>query len=358
MALGLPKVEITFKQEGITAIDRGSTGVIALILKEADSSKIKPCVVYDSTDIPNELKEDNKRLVLDALKGYTNAPNRIELFVVDTETNDLNKALDYFETIDFDYLAYPEAQQSDKTAIETYIKNLRDTLGIKRKAVLANQKSDHEGIVNFTQSEIEVGEKTYTTGEFTARIAGILAGTDLRISCTYADVPEVDSIPSEKRTATEAKVKDGELVLFRECGKIKIARGINSLTTTSEVKGSSFQKIKVVDIMDLITNDITRVAKESYLGKYSNSYDNKCLLMSAIDGYLSGLVADGLIEKGTIKVDIDMERQKAFLKGIGVKIQELTEKEIKEYNTQDKIFLEIRCKILDAIEDIKISCII
>ena len=35
----------------------------------------------------------------------------------------------------------------------------------------------------------------------------------------------------------------------------------------------------------LISNDIRATARDNYLGKYSNSYDSKCLLVTAIQGY-------------------------------------------------------------------------
>ena len=34
MALGLPSISIKFIQEGITAISRGSRGIVAMIIKE------------------------------------------------------------------------------------------------------------------------------------------------------------------------------------------------------------------------------------------------------------------------------------------------------------------------------------
>ena len=75
-----------------------------------------------------------------------------------------------------------------------------------------------------------------------------------------------------------------QLIIFKQSGEYRIARGVNSLTTVSEAKGEAFQKIKLVDIMDLMTNDITKTCHKSYIGKYANSYDNKCILMTAIKG--------------------------------------------------------------------------
>ena len=354
MALGLPSVNIVFKQEGITAIERGERGIVALVLK--DTNALGGHTVYDITDCPEELSEENRRYVIDALIGNTNAPFRLELYVLSGDAT-LTDALNYMENADFDYLCYPAAADEDKTSIVTWIKKQRDE-GNMVKAVLAKEDADHEGIINVTQDGVVVGEKTYNAGEFTARVAGLIAGTDLRISTTYAALPEVDSIPYESRRATEEKVGKGEFVLFKEAGKIKVARGVNSLVSTSQVKGSLFQKIKTCDIMDIIANDIRATARDKYLGKYANSYDNKCLLITAIHGYMDGLVTDGLVEKNTVAVEIDMEEQRNFLKSTGVDVTKMSDQEIKEANTEDKVFIAVRCKILDAIESISIRVFI
>ena len=95
MALGLPSVNIVFKQEGITAIERGERGIVALVLKDSDA--LGGHTVYDITDCPEELSEENRRYVIDALIGNTNAPLRVELFVVsDLESEKLTNALNYY----------------------------------------------------------------------------------------------------------------------------------------------------------------------------------------------------------------------------------------------------------------------
>ncbi len=43
-----------------------------------------------------------------------------------------------------------------------------------------------------------------------------------------------------------------------------------------------FQKIKIVDTLDIIHSDIRKVIIDDYIGKVTNSYDNKCLLIVAI----------------------------------------------------------------------------
>lgn len=351
MTLGLPSVSIQFIQEGITAIQRGSRGVVGLIIEE--TTAMDPVSIAHSVDIPEGVSKDNKQLILNALIGNTNAPRKLELFIM-SDDKTLQDAQNYFENTYFDYLAYPEADEEDKTALVSWVKSIRD-LGVMRKVVLANVEADHEGVVNVTQEGVVVGEKTYSAAEFTSRVAGLICGTDLRIATTYANVPEVDSIPFESREATATRVGNGEFVLLREAGKVKVARGVNSLKTTSGVKGTLFQKLKTVDIMDMIANDIKTTARDNYLGKYANSYDNKCLLITAIKGYLEGLVNDGLVEKNTVVVDIDIDVQRAYLKSIGTDVVNMDDQEIKEANTEDKVFIKVSCKVLDAIEEIQIK---
>ena len=355
MALGLPSVNIAFKQEGITAIQRGNRGIVALVLR--DEKALGKYTVYDISDCPSELSEANRRYVLDTLIGNTNAPLKVELFVLSNE-EEIEKALNHFEDTQFDYICSPYFTSQENTQVSTWIKALRDNDGVMVKAVLANTKADHEGVINFATDNIVTEHKTYSVAEFTPRIAGLIAGTSLRIATTYANLSDVLEVPYISKVDATEKVGQGELVIFKQSGEYRIARGVNSLTTVSDVKGEAFQKIKLVDIMDLMTSDIRKTCHKSYIGKYANSYDNKCILMTAIEGYLDQLVMDGLLEKDTIKVSIDMEAQKTYLKSIGVDMSEMSEQEIKEYNTRDKIFIAIKCKILDAIEEISLRVFI
>lgn len=353
MALGLPNINIVFKELGVSAIQRGDKGIVGLILKDTTQSTF---TVYDVTDIPNTLSEENKKYIKDSLIGYTNAPLRVECYVLAGE-GQLVDALNYFEGVRFDYLCNPNATTQESSDMATWIKTLRDNEGVKAKAVLSKNVADHEGVINFTQDGIKVGEATYTSSQYLPRITGLLAGTNLQISCTYAPLNEVTEIPHESKDATNARIAKGELVLYKEAGKIKIGRGVNSLTTTNQGKGESFKKIKVVDIMDMISNDLRETMRDNYIGKYANSYDNKCILITAINGYLDGLYNDGLVDNG-YSVGINVEAQKKYLKSIGVDVASMSEQQIKEANTKDKVFLTASIKVLDAIEDIDLDFVI
>ena len=148
----------------------------------------------------------------------------------------------------------------------------------------------------------------------------------------------------------DAAVDKGELIVWWDGEKVKTARGVNSLVTLTQGKNTQFQKIKIVDTMDMIANDIRMTAEDNYLGKYANSYDNKCLLLSAIGNYFDQLVAQNVLSNYTIEIDIDANR--SYLKGKGKDVEAMSDDDIKVANTGSSVFLKATLSILDAIEDI------
>ena len=221
--------------------------------------------------------------------------------------------------------------------------------------MLPNQAADSEAVVNFATGDILVGTTEFTTAEYCSRIAGLIAGTPMTISCTYAPLPEVSDVGRLTREAMDAAVDAGKFILFHDGEKVKVARGVNSLQTTTKDKGDAWKKIKMVEVMDMIQTDIRTTAQDSYIGKYANSYDNKCLLVTAIKGYLVGLEQSGILQAGSSSVGIDLARQEAYLQSVGTDTSKMSQQEIKEANTADKVFLEASIKILDAIEDINLN---
>lgn len=353
--MGLPSINIIFKELASTAIQRGERGIVALILKDANVPTTNPFTVVTPTDIPSELSTTNKEQIQLALMGYIKPPKKVIVYVLDDEATDYTTAQNYLETVRWDYVAVPSIQTGELSAFATWIKGLRDTKDKKVKAVLPNHAGDHEGIINFATDNIKTATKTYTTAEYCSRIAGMLAGTPLTISATFAPLPEVLDCDKLTKDQMDTAINQGKLILYNDGEKVKIARAVNSLITTTQDKGESFKKIKIVDAMDMIHDDIKKTAEDSFIGKYANSYDNKCLLISAIQTYFDQLELDGILDKGKNKVDLDIASQVNYLRSQGLDVDNMTEKEIKEANTKDKVFLAAQMKILDAIEDIGLN---
>lgn len=358
---GMPSISITFTEVAATAIKRGERGIIATILKESTVPTDPVISCQSASDIPGTLTTANKKALALALKGYINTPKKVIAYIIpatvipEGETDPVNNtdysdALDYFKTIKFDYLFIPTVATDNKTSdIVSYVATER-TNNKLIKAILPNTVADKEGIINFTTTKLYEGDTEYTTAEACARIAGIIAGTPINISCTYATIPEMTDCTRLTKAQMDAAVNAGQLIAWFDGEKVKLGRGVNSLTTLTSEKNTQFQKIKIVDAMDMIATDIRMTAEDNYLGKYANSYDNKCLLISAIGNYFDQLIMDDVLQSATIEIDIDGNR--SYLKGKGVDVDKMTDQEIKEANTGSYVFLKATLSILDAIEDI------
>lgn len=380
--MGAPSIDISFIEKATSAITRGDRGIVMLWVKDTLPTSINnPVTIVTESDIPKGLSDVTLEQVKLAMIGYINAPKKVLVYYMgiteEAEEEEIDaaykKVMAAAETIQFDYLAIPTVQTDGKgEEIAAWVKSMRETKKKKIKAVLPNVAADNEGIINFTteksiktETVIEKdGTKTtidtiYTTEQYCARIAGLIAGTPMTIACTYAPLLELSDCT--RLTDNDTPVDKGEFILFYDGEKVKVVRGVNSFLTTIDGKGDSFKKIKIVEAMDMINDDIVKTAQDSYLGKYANTYSNKCLLITAISSYFSQLKRDDIIS--SYSVGLDAEAIRIYLKGRGLQatledgtrkdIDECSEEEIITADTGASVFLTGTVKILDAIEDIK-----
>ena len=352
--MGLPSINIAFKSTAASAVERSEKGVVALIIKDAKENGGH--AYTNASQIPATLGTDNQAYIQRAFTGYVNPPRQVLVYVLPAAAEALTDALTWLATQTFDYLVGPpDCTETEATAIAAWIAGRRSSDAAICKAVLPNKAADSEAVVNFATGDILVGTSEFTTAEYCSRIAGLIAGTPMTISCTYAPLPEVSDVGRLTRAAMDAAVDAGKFILFHDGEKVKVARGVNSLQTTTQDKGDAWKKIKMVEVMDMIQTDIRTTAQDAYIGKYANSYDNKCLLVTAIKGYLVGLEQSGILQAGSSSVGIDLAAQEAYLQSVGTDTSRMSQQEIKEANTADKVFLEASIKILDAIEDISLN---
>ncbi|NBI72141.1 hypothetical protein D3Z50_13930 [Clostridiaceae bacterium] len=377
--MGAPGINISFIEKGMTAEARDKRGTVLLWVKDAlEVPGANPVTVVTESDIPESLSDATVEQVKLAMIGYTDSPKKVLVYGMGIGEGDetdagYKKAMEVSETIRFNYLAVPTVETDGKGEdVAEWVKAMRADKKKKIKAVLPNVPADNEGIINFTTEQCvktetvttEDGTKAtvdviYTTEQYCARIAGLIAGTPMTIACTYAPLPELSDCTRLKDNDTP--VDKGELIVFYDGEKVKVVRGVNSFITTTDDKGESFKKIKIVEAMDMINDDIVKTAQDSYLGKYANTYSNKCLLITAISSYLAQLKRDDIISSYSVGLDTDAIRkhlkgrgQEATLNDGTVKdVDECSDEEIITADTGANVFLTGNVKILDAIEDIK-----
>jgi len=358
MSQGLPNINIAFRSEAVASIARMAKGIVAVIVRDAMVAQPDTPSFYalgSVLELPTALGQINRDFVSQAFLGYVSQPRRVLLYVLPDDAADISDALTFLVTQVFDYLVCPpDVSPADVALAVAWIKAERQNHNAIYKAVLPNAAADHEAIVNFTTEGIEVGDKTYTAAGYCSRIAGLLAGTPIAISATFATLPEVRNVVRLTQDEGDAAVDAGEFILIHDGQKVKTGRAVNSLQTLTADHGAPFQKIKIVEIVDIIQHDLRRAIADNYIGKRSNSYDNKLVLVTAIQVYFDQMERDDVLGRNTSEVDIDTAEQELYLRSIGVDTSDMTAQQIREANTGSEVFILSNISILDAMEDVSV----
>lgn len=345
--MGLPQININFLGRAVSAIARSSRGIVALVLKDdtptAKSQEIKSIDDLVATDWTAK----NLAYIKQVLKG---TPSKIIIEVVPTATADYLEVLNRLSFKKFNYLTIPDITAPQTSDVVTWIKEKRKAKKTF-KAVLPNVKADLEGIINFTTSGIKVGEETYTSAEYAPRIAGILAGLDFTRSSTYFVLDEVESIV--EHADPDGAIDAGELILINDGEKIKIGRGVNSLVTTTTTKTEDFKSIRIIEVVDMISDDVRSVFEDEYVGKVNNIYDNQVLFITALNAYFKELADDEVLDKEADNIaEINVDAQRLAWEKIGTDTSTWEDQTVKETSFKRNVFLRGNVKIVDSMEDL------
>lgn len=353
MSIGLPTINVVFKTNGTTAIERSARGIVACIVKDDTKGGAEQNVYHNMTDIDFiHYTEEN----FDFLKLiYEGNPTALIVIRMAGDATDYMPALKKLKDLKWNYLVVPKALPADVTTLSAWIKEQREKNNKTFKAVLPNCSADHEGIINFTTDSImsSITGKVHATAEYCARIAGVLAGLSLAQSSTYFVLPDITdaNVPDDP----EERINAGELIVVFDGEKYKIGRGINSLVTFTKEKGEDIRKIKIVEGMDLYKDDIRNTYEEMYVGKVINDYDNKQALVAAINSYHRELEGNVLDKNFDNTVSVDLNAQMKYLEDNGTDISSMKETEIATSNTGSVVFLVSNIKFVDAMEDLKME---
>ena len=349
--MGLPEINIMFKTKGLTAIKRSERGIVAVILKD-DTEGGKSFGVYNSildVDFSAFSKRNYEYLKL----IYEGGPYKVIILKVPTTVESLAPALKKLRSLKWNYLTIPALTDDEKTMVSAWIKEMREKDHKTFKAVLPNCAADHEGIINLTTDNITstLSDTAFSTTEYCARIAGVLAGLSLARSSTYYILSEAD-VPDDP----DERIDKGQLIIVFDSENYKIGRGVNSLVTFTAEKGEEFSKIKIMEGVDLYNDDIRSTYEEGYVGKVINSYDNKQAFVAAIRAYQKALEGDVLDRSFDNTASVNLESQRAYLEGKGIDTSSMDDMAIAKYNTGSKVFVASNVKFVDAMEDLNLVC--
>lgn len=356
--MGLPELTFSLKKAADTVATRVSAGIVAMILRDANANGVH--AIYRESDIPTDLGADNIAAIKRAMVGYINKPDVIYVAIIATDA-DLATGFAALAAFSYDYLVGPvDISSEDATALAGLVNEARVNRYIG-KAVLPDTAADYEGVVNFSASNIKAGETTFNAAQYAGRIAGVLAGTPAECSATYAALEELTGVDAVEDA--DAAIEAGKLILINDGRKIKLGRAVTSKTTLADNEPEMLKKIKLVAAVDLIRYYAITTVEDEYLGKCANTYDNKCILLTALSEYLDTLEAQSVLVDGSSNVELDAEATRAFLLEQATeagdaeeitRIKSLTDEALRKEDTGSHVFLHLYGHVLDAMEDFHI----
>lgn len=133
----------------------------------------------------------------------------------------------------------------------------------------------------------------YSSGEYAAFVAGLIAGTPINRSITYTEVLATDVTKRLRNSEIVTALGAGSLVLVNDGDNVKIEQGL----TTSK------KKIRSIRARQAIATDIEKTARTSYIGKLDNNEDGQIALINAIKSYLEALEAINVLSEPVVELD-------------------------------------------------------
>lgn len=348
--MGMSNITVTFRTAGETLTERNSRGSVFMILRGSVPAS-NPVTVTEEGEIPSSVSKENSKYIKMALKGAETAPKKVTVYFVGLEA-EITDALAFAAVHYFDFIVMPTAKTDGLVdTIKDWV-IAQKAFGNMVRAVLPDCAADSQYIINFVTEAIVTADGTLTAEQFCPRIAGIIAGTELSHSVTHTVIPEATDCTRLSTTEMDTLVNAGKLFVFFDGEKVKLSRGVNSLQTLTAEQNDQFKKIKPVETMVKIRQDLMRLSEDDYIGKFANTYSNRCILLAAFGDYFDGCVTDGLIS--SFEVGFNVLAIKNAMKKAGIDYSDMSDEQIVAYDFGTGVYISAKIRILDAIEDIDI----
>ncbi|AYK07778.1 phage tail sheath subtilisin-like domain-containing protein [Brevibacillus laterosporus] len=142
-----------------------------------------------------------------------------------------------------------------------------------------------------------VNGKEHPSCEYAPYIAGLIAGTPINKSITYARLPLDDVNKRLTNVQINEALEAGSLVLVHNGDYVIVEKG--QLTS-----GAKIRKIRG---RQAISTDIVKTAASEYIGKLDNNRDGQAALIAAIKAYLELLGKSNVLEDPVVTLDPEFE---------------------------------------------------
>lgn len=188
--------------------------------------------------------------------------------------------LDKIESYTYNTMGVVVTDETTKTLFASFVKRLRDEMGIKFQLVLYNKAADYYGTINVKN---RVTDEGWSEASLVYWVTGVSAGCEVNRSNqnkVYNGEFTVDTNYTQNQLA--AAIKAGEFTLHKVGSDVRVLEDINSMVTTSDTQGDIFKDNQTIRVIDQIANDIAVLFNTKYLGVVPNDNAGRTSLWSDI----------------------------------------------------------------------------
>lgn len=189
--------------------------------------------------------------------------------------------LDKIEAYTYNTMGVAVTDDVTKRLYASFVKRLRDEMGIKFQLVLHNYaKADYYGTISAKNKVLDTG---WSEASLVYWVTGASAGCEVNRSnqnkiYNGSFIVDADYTQNELKAA----IKAGEFVLHKVGVDIRVLEDINTMVTVSDTQGDVFKDNQTVRVIDQIANDIAVLFNTKYLGVVPNDNAGRLSLWSDI----------------------------------------------------------------------------
>lgn len=236
--------------------------------------------------------------------------------------------LDKAERVKFNSMALPTVEESLIAAAVSKIRYIRNAIGWKCRAAVANTKADYEGIYNLVNS-FEYEGKKLTTEQATAWLAGADAAADKSTTLTYKPVTGATAVVRELSSEKTNEAIDAGQTYFSlsETGSVILEYDINSKVTFTQEDPVDINKGRPCRVYDTFANELLLTFTP---GKFSNNSVGWTVMEGIGKAMLRKYKDDQAIDEVDLDADFQVDRSRSegdsVYFNVGIKAVDAAEK--------------------------------
>lgn len=188
--------------------------------------------------------------------------------------------LDKIEAYTYNAMGAVVTDTATKSLFASFVKRMREEMGVKFQLVLYNHAADYYGVVNVKN---RVTDEGWSEASLVYWTTGVQAGCAVNKSVqnkVYDGEFTVDA--DYTQTQLRQAIKAGEFAFHKVGSDIRVLEDINSMVTVSDTEGEIFKDNQTVRVIDQIANDIAVLFNTKYLGVMPNDNAGRISLWSDI----------------------------------------------------------------------------